>query len=124
MSFEIIHHRGDPQEAEFEGVTVRRSGAIYIPEWGQAVTCTPYGNHFIFEVPFNRALSVAGGGAAHRCTCGSPAVVVPPGPQGQFVCLFHATYGFHTTSFVNKKDFKEVAGEGKVIDPKGGKRWM
>lgn len=119
MTFEIIHHRGTPQEALVGNVTVRRSEEIFIPEWGAMVKCAPYDDHFIFESPYT-----AMGSPAHQCTCGSPAVVAPPGPQGLFVCLNHATYGFHTTSFVNKKDFKEVAGKGKAIDPKGGKRWV
>lgn len=128
MSFNIIHHRGEPQEAEFENTTVRRSEEIFVSEWGAMVKCTPYGDHFIFEIPpvspQETVLPLTRPGPAHQCTCGSPAVVVPPGPSGMFVCLSHATYGFHTTSFVNKKNFKEIAGEDKVVSPKGGKRWV
>lgn len=117
--FEIIHHRGEPQTAETpQGVVVERQEALWVPEWGALVKCAPYDDHFVYANPDTSAES-----SAYMCTCGSAAVVVPPGPLGLFVCLFHATYGSHTTSFVNLKDFNKVAGQMLDIKPEKA-RWL
>lgn len=67
-------------------------------EYGGNIKCAPYDNHFIYA-------SQEKGQSAYMCTCGSPAVVVPPGPQGMFLCLFDAENGHHATTEVDMKDF-------------------
>lgn len=115
--FNIIRHRGAPQETTtLKGRKIERQAKIFVLEYSAFVACAPYDDHFVYE---NNEV----GQSAYMCTCGSPAVIVPPGPRGMFVCLFHANNGFHTTSVVNKKDFEKRAGETIVIDPKG-KRWV
>lgn len=120
MTFNIIHHRGEPHKAEFEGVTITRQKALFIREWGKFVPCLGYDDHFVFEVPPNRKKI---GMSEYMCTCGSAAVVATPETEKQrvMVCLFHSTYGYHQTSVVNKKDFANQAGE--IITPKG-KKWL
>lgn len=116
MTFNIIKHKGDPKKAMLpNGAVVHREKKIFIPEWEAFVNCAPYSNHFVYENPIP-------GQSAYMCTCGSPAVITPPGSKGMMVCLFHATYGFHTTSVVNKKDFPKMAGETVEVTQKG-KRW-
>ena len=116
--FDIIHHRGDPRATTtLKGRQVTRHEALFVPEWGALVKCAPYDDHFVYENPDHSE-----GASSYMCTCGSAAVVVPPGPLGLFVCLYHATYGRHTTSDVNLKDFEKVAGQ--IVEVKGGKRWV
>lgn len=113
----IIHQHGDAKSADLgNGKTANREEQLLVPEWGAFVKCAPYDDHFIYA-------SNEPGGSAYQCTCGSVAVVVPPGPAGMFVCLFHATYGAHQTSFVNRNDFNELAGQTLEINPDSA-RWI
>lgn len=115
MTFEIIQHAGIPQKATLpDGTVVHREEQLFVPEWGAFVNCAPYDNQFVFENPDKQV-----GQSSYLCTCGSVAVVTPPGPEGMFVCLFDATYGNHQTTYVNKKDFDRVAG--KTIEITGGR---
>lgn len=119
MTFNIIRHRGDPKKATtLKNRQVARQEQLFVPEWGAFVKCTPYGEHFIYENPDTSA-----GSSSYLCTCGSAAVVVPPGPKGLFVCQFHVDYGFHQTSVINVKDFEKSAGQTITVNPKG-KRWI
>jgi hypothetical protein len=119
--FTIIQHRGEPNKAEFEGVTIMRQEKLYIHEWGGLVPCTPYDNHFIFEVPPSRKRM---GMSEYMCTCGSYAVVANPEIERarMFVCMFHSENGYHQTTIINKKDFENVAGE--TLTPPKGKQWL
>lgn len=119
--FNIIRHRGEPQRAEFEGVPIRRRERLFVPEWGALIACAPYDDHFIFEVPPSRKRA---GMSDYLCTCGAAAVVAKPETETKrlFVCLFHATYGYHATSVVNKEDF-ERKDLGGTIDTTG-KKWL
>jgi hypothetical protein len=119
--FTIIQHRGEPNKAEFEGVPVTRQEQLFIPEWGGLVRCTPYDNHFIFEIPDARKRM---GASEYMCTCGSYAVVAHPEDVKLrvFICMFHAENGYHQTAIINKKDFESIAGETLPI-PKG-KQWL
>lgn len=113
MTYNIIQHKGQPKKATtLKNVTVNRAESLFIQEWGTFIKCAPYDDHFIYE-------SKEPGQSAYMCTCGAVAVVVPPGPQGMFVCYHHATYGFHTTSMVNKKDIER--GNVKIMK---GKKWV
>jgi hypothetical protein len=60
----------------------------------------------------------------YMCTCGAAAVVANPEMQSQrlFVCILHATYGHHSTSVVNRKDF-DRKDLGETIDTEG-KKWL
>lgn len=113
---EIIHHRGEVQKADFEGITVKREEKLFVPEWGYFVPTAPYEEHFIFETPAARKRI---GLSEYLCTCGAPAIVVSPeGGVGRlFACLVHATYGYHTTSMLDKEDFPA----GEIITPKARK---
>ena len=117
----IIHHRGEPQEAEFEGVPITRQDRLFVTEWGALVSCAPYDNHFIFEVPRSR---LRPGMSEYMCTCGAAAVVAKPESEvtRMFVCLFHATYGHHSTSVVNKKDFDRKDLSDTL--PTKGRKWV
>ncbi len=120
-TFSIIHHRGRVDKATtLHGETVERQEQLLVPEWSRFVPCAPYDEHFVYENP-----DEAEGSSAYMCTCGSPAVVANPEhePRASFVCLFHATYGSHTTSHVNLKDFEKTAGETLDIKP-GEARWV
>ncbi len=120
--FILIKHAGEPNEAEFEGVIVRRKEKLYADEWG-LIPCTPYDNHFIFEVPKSR---IRAGMWEHFCTCGSHAVIALP--ANIFVCFFYHSrliedgHGYHQTAVVNKKDFESIAGE-TLPEPKPPK-WL
>jgi hypothetical protein len=121
--FNIIKHRGDPQKAEFEGVAISREEKLFVPEWNAFVTCAPYDNHFIFEIPVSRKKA---GMSDYMCTCGAAGVVAKP--EGEktrmFVCLFHATYGYHSTAVVNKDDFdRKDLGDTIEIEGKS-KKWL
>lgn len=117
-NFSIIHQRGEPQEATtLHGQHVERQEYLWVPEWGQLVRCAPYDNHFVYATSQPEQ-------SAYMCTCGSPAVVTLDDKARLFVCLFHATYGAHQTSFVNKKDFEKVAGETLEIEKPGKARWL
>jgi hypothetical protein len=118
MTFNIIHHRGEPNTAEFEGVKISRQKALFIREWGRFIPCMPYDDHFIFEVP---PMAKIMGMSEYMCTCGSAAVVATPETERgrMFVCLFHATYGAHQTSVVNKGDFEKATN--LIIEPRARK---
>ena len=115
MTFNIIGQMGEVRRAQTpQDVTVYRQEFLYAGQFG-IVRCTPYSEHFIYENPDKRP-----GTPGHLCTCGSTAVVANAYDEGRmFVCLNHATYGFHQTSQVNKKDFEQ----GKPVIRRG-KRWV
>lgn len=103
----IIHHKGIVQKATLpNGTVVSREDSLFVPEWVAFVACAPYDNHFIYLNPDTQTE-----GSAYLCTCGSVAVVVPPGPEGMFVCHFDATYGFHQTTVINTKDRDSYRGK-------------
>lgn len=124
--FTLIKHVGEPNKAEFEGVTVTRQEKLFIREWKALVRCTPYDNHFVFEIPHSRKKM---GMSEYLCTCGSAAVVVKLENERErmFVCLFYHSrliedgHGYHQTAIVNKDSFDQIAGE--TLDPKG-KKWL
>lgn len=118
--FTLIKHAGEPNKAEFEGIPITRQEKLFIREWKALVRCTPYDNHFIFEIPDSRKRM---GVSEYMCTCGSYAVVANPENQRIriFVCMFHAEFGYHQTAVVNKKDFENIAGE--TLTPKR-KKWL
>lgn len=116
MTYNIIHHKGIVQRATLpSGIIVTRSDYLYVHEWGTIIMCASYDNHFIYENPDKKTK-----GSAYLCTCGSQAVVTPPGPGGLFVCLFDATYGNHQTTFINSKDREKYID--KMIEIVPGKR--
>jgi hypothetical protein len=105
INFGIIRFRGAPNKIQLpDGTFVYRLESIYVPPipdtvlpWGM-IKCAPYDDNFIFEVPKSYIHS-----PTYACTCGSSAVITgfsgyqqDASPQGMlFVCLQHATYGFH-----------------------------
>lgn len=116
MTYNIISRAGKVTKFfdERTGKTIERQDQIFVPEWSQMVPTAPYDEHFIYENP-----DKAKGSPSYMCTCGAMAVVVPPfGPNRQFICHHHATFGFHTTSMVNKKDIE--AGKTKIFK---GRKW-
>ena len=120
-SFSIIHHKGRVNKATtLDGVVVERQEQLFVEEWGNFVPCAPYDEHFVYENP-----DTSQGSSSYMCTCGSVAVVVNPERDAGrlFVCHFHETYGSHTTSHVNKKDFENVAGETLKIKGPEKTRW-
>jgi hypothetical protein len=120
-TFSIIHHKGRVNKATtLHGVVVERQEMLFVEEWAAFVPCAPYDEHFVYENPDKSV-----GASSYMCTCGSAAVVVNPERDGGrlFVCLFHQTYGSHTTSHVNRKDFESVAGETLDINPERAK-WI
>lgn len=127
-NFSIIKHRGQPNQAKFEGHTVVRQEKIFAGEFG-LIPCAPYDDHFVFEIP--KALSNRLGMWSYWCTCGSVAGVAWPDnnvSQKMMVCLFYHQrlyedgHGYHQTSVINKDDFEEIAGQTIVL-PKG-RRWL
>lgn len=112
--FNIVRHVGTPKKAKTpKGVTITRQERLFVPEWRGFVPCAPYDDHFIYE---NNEPDQS----SYLCTCGSVAVIAQPEGAGRmFVCLNHATFGFHQTSQVNKKDFEN----GEPIIRKGYK-WI
>jgi hypothetical protein len=120
MSFNIIKHRGRQDRATtLNNKQVTRQDSLFVPEWRAMVKCAPYDEHFIYENP-----DVRPGTSAYMCTCGSAAVVAPPGPKGLFVCQMHATTGLHTTSLVNLDKFKEQAAGQTIEVVTKGKKWQ
>jgi hypothetical protein len=118
--FDIIRHRGAPRRATtLKGREVTRQEKLFVPEWNAWVPCAPYDDQFLYENP-----EKSDGTSAYLCTCGSVAVVINPERDAGrlFVCLFHATYGSHTTSHVNLKDWLGIASQ--EIEVKGDKRWL
>lgn len=116
MSFSVIKHRGRVDKATtLNNKQVTRQDSLFVPEWRAMVKCAPYDEHFIYEAD--------GIGSPYMCTCGAPAVVVPPGPAGLFVCKMHLDYGVHVTSVINLKDFPQHAGQTVEVVTKG-KKWQ
>lgn len=122
----IIHHAGRVVKTEFEGVIVERPETIIVlnfPQVGMVlnVPCAPYDEHFVFEVPKSRERE---GRSPYLCTCGSAAVIKDySDPRAMlFVCHFHAQYGYHTTSVLNKDDFP--GGSKEKLDPDKGRQWL
>jgi len=117
MSFNILSNKTGKVTKFFDertGKTVKRQDQIFVPEWEQMVPTAPYDEHFIYENPDKTK-----GAPSFRCTCGSFGIVVPPfGKNRMFVCHHHTTYGFHTTSMVNKKDVER--GNTKIFK---GRKW-
>lgn len=119
--FILIKYVGEPNKAEFEGITITRQEELFIREWEALVNCTPYDNHFIFEIPETRKRM---GMSEYMCTCGSFAVIAHPENVRSrvFVCMFHAENGYHQTTIINKKDFENIAG--KILPEPKGKQWL
>ncbi len=113
MNFDIIKHKGRQNTARTnKGILVKRAESFYTEEYG-ITKCADYDDHFLYE---NKAV----GESSFLCTCGSVAVIANPyNADNMFVCLNHATYGFHTTSQVNKKDFEQ-----SVPIIRKGKKWL
>lgn len=107
MSYNIIHHKGEAKKTTLpDNTVVTRQEQFWIPEWNCFIRVAPYDNHFIYHIP-----DVAKQGSAYQCTCGSVAVVVPPGPGGLMVCYFDATYGFHQTTVINTRERDKYRGQ-------------
>lgn len=116
MSFDIINTKGRAMQAKTpSGKTVTRVGSLFTEEFG-LTQCADYWEHFIYENPDKTP-----GRSSFMCTCGSMAVIANPYQtrNKQFVCHHHATYGVHTTSHVNKKDFEK--GTPQIMK---AKRWI
>lgn len=116
MSYNLISQAGRVMHATTpQGKTVKRVESLFTTEFG-ITQCADYWEHFIYENPDKTA-----GRSSFMCTCGSAAVIANPYAtrKKQFVCHHHATYGFHATSQVNKKDFEK----GTPVIMKG-KRWV
>ena len=113
MTYNIIQHKGAPQRARtHKGKVITRQEYFWTQEYGMT-KATDYDDHFIYE---NSEI----GQSSFLCTCGSPAVIANIyGPDKMFVCLNHATFGFHQTSQVNKADYER----GNPIIRKG-KKWL
>jgi len=103
----VIRHYGSPKTARtLTGTVITRRDKLFVIEWRSLVPCAPYDDHFIYATNERES-------SAYLCTCGSPAVVImPEDPQARmFVCLTHAQTGKHMTSYVDVKDFPNVAGQ-------------
>jgi len=95
-----------------KGVVVKRSESFFTKEYG-ITPCADYDDHFLYE-------NHTPGESSFLCTCGSVAVIANVYSKAkQFVCLNHATYGFHQTSQVNKADYEK--GDPVIMK---GKRWV
>ena len=118
----IIRYRGEPNKAQFMGQVIVRKSHIYLAQMQALIPCTPYGEHFIFEVPFIDGKEIKG--PSHMCTCGSNSVVKDPELLSRiFICFLHQILGKHQTSFLNKDDFAKLAAAGITLQPKGIE-WM
>ena len=98
INFGIIRYHNTPNKIELPDKTmVYKKEHIFVPEYG-LITCAPYDDNFIFEVPSHYTHA-----PCYACTCSSSAVITgfsgyerDASPQGRlFVCLHHATYGVH-----------------------------
>lgn len=96
----VIRHYGTPDKAQLpDGTWVERQDKLWIPEWGRFITCAPYDDHFLFQVPVKYK------GSSIQCSCGSISVisglsgyVLDASAQGLLaLCWHHATYGYHAT---------------------------
>lgn len=99
IRFNIIHHRGQPNEAILEdGTKINRMESVFILEYGLVKTM-PSDIHFCFLFPQNnpRYRWFAG------CTCGAPAVIVGSNPYSHYgspegsmlICYNLLTFGMH-----------------------------
>lgn len=137
MTFNIIHHRGQPNKADFEFqgqiFKVTRQEQIFVLDdlFNRFVSCAPYDNHFIFQFPdkamkllamINRKRPEAEWMKMpdHMCTCGAVSIIVDPWDpkKSLFICQFEITFGFHQTRIVNIKDFDKVKGQQFKIGEK------
>ncbi len=125
----IIHHRGQVNTAEHEGVPIARSEKLFVDfnsdSDGAAqpamVPCAPYDEHFIYEVPKAKRIT---GTTDFLCTCGSPAVVNNWYAKDRlFVCLLHADTGFHQTSLINEDERKGGLELGPIQTSRG-RNWL
>lgn len=142
MTFNIVHNRGQPNQANFEFnnklFKVYREKHIFVFDimFNRFVPCAPYDNHFVFRLPdsVTNELSILNIGKSedqmiklpdHNCTCGSMAVVKDPYDvkNSLFVCYFDATYGYHQTKIVNIREFDKVRGQRFEIGEKD-KTWL
>lgn len=141
MTFNIIHHRGQPNEANFEfqrrSFKVARQEQIFVLDdlFNRFISCAPYDNHFIFQFPDGamKLLALINQQRPeaewmkmpdHMCTCGGAAIIIHPWDieKSLFVCQFEVTFGYHQTRVVNIKDFDEVRGQQIEIGEKDKKR--
>lgn len=92
----VIKHAGQVNEAEVDGITIKRYPLIFIPTIG-TVKAAPTDNHFVFRDA--RRL-----GWTLFCTCGSPSVVISDpevlGALGSsdrqlLVCFYQAAHMDH-----------------------------
>jgi len=99
--FSIIHHRGELGEAyTHKGTKIVRTDSIFLRSFGRFIKCTPYDNHFIYQVPETDRVV---GASTVMCTCGSFAGIMghdayknDASPQGELLlCHWHATEGRH-----------------------------
>lgn len=85
----IIRHYNDPTKAiGNDGRPIERKEELWVEPWKSMVKVTHYDTHFIY-------MSNIPESSQFMCTCGSPAVVVPPNAKGIFVCLTYQTEGKH-----------------------------
>lgn len=106
MSFNIVRHRGKPNEAVIKTKDGNDSGIVVTRQPGficeamqyQYFPCADYEEHFIFRLPQQFE------GPTYQCTCGATAGVVqwhatrempiPPAPMWQ--CQAMVELGHHT----------------------------
>lgn len=90
----IIRHRGEPQKATtLNGVEVTREQKLFVlaDSYNKFFVATQYDDHFLYDNPALQQPSF-------MCTCGAPAVLIPPNTlESQFYCMHHYQYGIHTT---------------------------
>ena len=90
----IIRHRGEPKKATtLNGIEVSREDMLFVfaESFNRFFPVAQYDDHFIYDNPTKLQPSF-------MCTCGAPAVLVPPNePSSQFFCMHHYEYGQHTT---------------------------
>lgn len=98
-NFNIIRRYGDANHGTSPlGFEVYRTESIFVPEYRRFVTCAPYDNHFIYEIPKKYKNT-----PAYMCSCGGMAVISglssylgDASPSGlMLVCYNHATFGKH-----------------------------
>jgi len=97
-TFNIIKQLNSPTKATLiNEIVVHRKDKVFVPEYQGFVRCTPYDNHFVFEVPSDIK------GPAYLCSCGGVAVFVGSkayghlgSPEGMMlICQFHTDNGKH-----------------------------
>lgn len=137
MTFNIIHNRGQPNQADFEFqgklFKVYREKHVFIEDtmFNRFVPCAPYDNHFIFQFPIGamellrlineKRLEVEWMKVPDLlCTCGAAAIIKDQWDvkNSLLVCMFDAFYGYHQTRVVNVREFDKVRGQKFEIDGK------